>query len=178
MNKYASLYLNKLSEEVSSDPHLNQGSKKQDTGIAGGLGAIGSLFWPLGAAAPGIYAAGQSKSLGEGLRAAGNGLVWPIVGTAGGALAGTAVGGVAGLIIDKLLRNQGGVDGFKYNISRLDPNAIPAAGLGAVSGMALGGLLGGPIAGYLGSRNAARRYNERLDKSNEPDNLLRDRQVA
>ncbi len=173
MNKYASLYLNKLSEVVDGDPHINKDSKKQDPGIAGGLGLLSSLTWPLGSVAPGIYAGVQSKSLGEGIKATGNGLLWPAVGTIGGGLAGAATGGVAGFIIDQILSNQGGVNGMRYNFSQMGRDAIPPVGAGALTGLALGGILGGPIAGYLGSRNAARKYNERLKQelSNNKEQL-------
>jgi len=167
MNKYASLYLNKLSEAIDSDPNINKDSLKQDPTLAGGLGVVSSLFWPLGAAAPGLYAGARSNSLGESLKATGNGLLWPAVGTVGGAIGGATLGGVAGNIMDFIAKQRG---------SMLAGNLTAP---GALGGALVGGLVGGPVAGYLGSRNAARRYNERLKQELDKNtNLLRDRQEA
>lgn len=157
MNKYASLYLEKLSEAVPDNPHINKDSRKQDPTLAGGLGVASSLFWPLGAAAPGLYAATQSNSLGETLKATGNGLLWPFLGTVGGGIGGAALGGVAGRLVDFIAKQRGSMMAGSFTVP------------GALGGGLLGGLIGGPVAGYVGSRNAARRYNERLDKSKQTE---------
>lgn len=152
MNKYASLYLTKLSETIDSDPSINKDSLKQDPTLAGGLGVASSLFWPLGAVAPGLYAGSRSNSLGESLKATGHGLLWPLVGTVGGSIGGAALGGISGKIMDYIAQQRG---------STLAGNlTVP----GALGGALVGGLIGGPVAGYIGSRNYARNYNDRLKK--------------
>jgi hypothetical protein len=163
MNKYASLYLTKLSETIDGDPHITKDSKKQDPTLAGLSGAAGSLIFPFGAAIPGAYAGVQSKSVGEGLKATGYGILGPLLGMLGGG----AIGGLGGAALGGL---TGGALGLGAGMSNGAPSfgAGVGAGIGipagAISGATLGALLGAPVAGYVGSRNAARKYNERLEQ--------------
>lgn len=153
MNKYTNFYIQKLGEEIE-DPHITDRSRPQDPNTAGLLGAAGSLFLPVGALAPGLYAGGQSESIGEAAKASLRGLISPILGGLGGA----AIGGLGGATAGGLLSSLGGSPSV---------NRAAAIGGGGAFGAALGGLLGTPIGGYLGARSGANKYNERLKKRNE-----------
>lgn len=152
MNKYTSVYTQKLAEELGH-PHITDKSRPQDPNTAGLLGAAGSLFWPVGGLAPGLYAGNQSESLGETAKASLRGVINPILGSLGGA----AIGGLGGATL-------GGLAG---SLSA-DPHAAAAGALGGGGlGLGLGALLGLPAGGYIGARSGANKYNEILKKIND-----------
>lgn len=151
MDKYTSVYIQKLAEELGH-PHITDKSRPQDPNTAGLLGAAGSLFWPFGALAPGLYAGNQSESLGETAKASLRGVISPILGSLGGA----AIGGLGGATL-------GGLAGS-------GPGAIGGGGLG----LGLGALLGLPAGGYIGARSGANKYNEILKKRNDSKGTKKD----
>jgi hypothetical protein len=162
MNKYTETYLNKLSEDLYEEDE--DAPQKQNPTAAGALGAIGSTAWPLGALAPGVYAGAQSKSLGQGLRATGAGLAWPLIGSLGGGAIGAGIGGTVGGLLG--LASPSNIQGGGPNSSYAERIVLKSLG-GAGAGGIIGALLGAPIAGYYGSKASAKKYNRKLDKKRE-----------
>lgn len=126
-------------------------ARPQDEGTAGVLGALGSLAWPVGALAPGIYAGSKAESFGEGAKATLSNALWPLIGSAVGSLGGAGLGALAGA-------GYGLSQGNEWT-----PEGIGAlAATGGIGGAGVGAGLGTLLGGYFGGRRGARKYNDRL----------------